>query len=42
MIAGLGFQISLGAGIAVTGEYRGQIGGNLRSHAGTACMQLRF
>ncbi|KAA0123607.1 autotransporter outer membrane beta-barrel domain-containing protein [Methylobacterium sp. P1-11] len=39
---GLGFQISLGGGIEVTGEYQGQVGDHFVSHAGTARMQLRF
>nr|WP_244435113.1 autotransporter outer membrane beta-barrel domain-containing protein [Methylobacterium sp. B34] len=39
---GLGFQISLGGGIEVTGEYQGQVGDHFLSHAGTARMQLRF
>ncbi|MCJ2141575.1 autotransporter domain-containing protein, partial [Methylobacterium sp. E-066] len=40
--AGLGFQVSLGGGIEVTGEYQAQVGGHFLSHAGTARMQLRF
>jgi len=39
---GLGFQISFGGGIEVTGEYQGQVGDHFLSHAGTARMQLRF
>lgn len=39
---GLGFQVSLGGGIEVTGEYQGQVGDHFLSHAGTARMQLRF
>ena len=39
---GLGFQVSLGGGIELTGEYQGQVGDHFLSHSGTARMQLRF
>ncbi|NGM37961.1 autotransporter outer membrane beta-barrel domain-containing protein [Methylobacterium sp. DB0501] len=40
--AGLGFQIGLGNGIELTGEYQATVGDRYLSQTGTARMQVRF
>ncbi|KMO36289.1 heme utilization protein [Methylobacterium variabile] len=40
--AGLGFQIGLGNGIELTGEYQAHVGDRYLSQTGTARMQVRF
>ena len=40
--AGLGFQIGLGGGIELTGEYQAHVGDRFLSHTGTARLSARF
>lgn len=40
--AGLGFQIGLGGGVELTGEYQAHVGDRFLSHLGTARLAVRF